>query len=121
MAKKDSNSFRALFVDRRPAIRFVGTATPLILNHRLSVQQGVFLCPGDVTLSWSENLSALAGRRQRPKVRRYLMGRDTMEEAFTALASMNVTARTLLPGIDGYAKSIAHRARQLWKIPVLGE
>jgi len=119
--KKDSESFRRLFVDRRPAIQFVGTATPRILNRRLSIQQGVFLCPGDVTRTWSQNLSALAGARQRPKIQAFVMSRDAMEEAFAALTSMNVTARSLLPGVDGYGKSIAHRARQLWKTPILGE
>lgn len=84
--KKDSQSFKKLFVDRRPALRFVGTAIPRLLNQRLSLQQGVFLCPGDVTRTWSENLSALAGPRQRPRIRPFVMGRDTMEDAFRALS-----------------------------------
>ena len=117
---KDSQSFKKLFVDRRPALRFVGTAIPEMLNQRLSLQQGVFLCPGDVTRTWYENLSALAGARHRPRIRSFVMGRDTMEDAFHALTSMNVTARSLFPGVDGYAKSVAHRTRELWKTPVLG-
>ena len=118
--RKDSPSFKKLFIDRRPALRLVGTAIPRMLNQRLSLQQGVFLCPGDVTRTWSENLSALAGARQRPRLRSFLMGRDAMEDAFRALKSMNVTARSLFPGVDGYAKSVAHRMRELWKTPVLG-
>ncbi len=119
--KKDGNSFKALFVDRKPRLRFIGTATPRMLNERLSIQQGVFLCPGDVTTRWAANLAALGSPRTRPRVKTFSMTRDTMETAFRELASMNVTARTLFPGIDGYAKSIAVRTRQLWKTPLLSQ
>lgn len=118
--KKDSKSFARLFVNRRPPLRFVGTATPELLNERLSVQQGLFLCPGDVSASWDANLAALTGRREHPRIRSFLMGRGAMGEAFEHLTRMNVTARSLLPGLDGYAKSVAHRARLLWKTPVAG-
>ena len=119
--KKDSQSFARLFVKRRPPLRFLGTATPIFLNERLSVQQGVFLCPGDVSASWYDNLAALAGASRRPRIRPFVMSRDAMEDAFRGLARMNVTARSLFPGLDGYAKSIAHRARELWETPISGD
>jgi hypothetical protein len=42
--KKSRDSFKRLFVEREPAVPFIGTANPFVLNQRLSVQQG---------LSWS--------------------------------------------------------------------
>lgn len=119
--RKDSQSFTRLFLKRRPPLRFVGTATPIFLNERLSVQQGVFLCPGDVSAPWADNLTALAGARRRPRIRSFVMSRDAIEDAFQGLARMNVTARSLFPGLEGYAKSIAHRARELWEIPIAGD
>lgn len=36
-----------------------------------------------------------------------------LDRAFSELARMNVTARSLLPGLDGYAKSLLHRFKFL--------
>lgn len=118
--KKDGASFKALFVDKQPRQQFIGTATPLMLNQRLSVQQGVFLCPGDVTKSWVFNLQQLA-RAQRLPLTSFSMSRASLETAFSELAAMNVTARSLFPGIDGYARSMSTRARHLWETPLLAE
>jgi hypothetical protein len=116
--KKDPSAFRKLFINRDggPA-KFIGTATPLILNHRLSAQQGLFLCPGDVRASWADNLAA-SSKRGQPRARSFVLEAEALEEAFEALAVMNVSARSLFPGIDGYAKSVAHRGKLLWKLPV---
>ena len=119
--KKDGTSFRQLFIDRDPPVRFVGTATPLILNQRLSVQQGVFLCAGDVSRPWMYNLRAITPSGQRPRLHRFEFNRASLKTAFSELGAVNVTARSLFPGIDGYARSIAARAYQLWKAQLLSE
>lgn len=119
--KKDGKSFKQLFVDRTPRVSFIGTATPRALNQRLSVQQGLFLCPGDVTRSWQENLDSLAEARRRPQLRAFKFPRSSIKTAFSELGAMNVTARSLFPGIDGYARSMGARAYQVWKTPVLAE
>jgi hypothetical protein len=118
--KKDGKSFKELFIDRRPRQQFIGTATPRMLNQRLTVQQGVFLCQADVTKPWAYNLRRMSGTH-RSAMTSFSMGRASMKEAFSELSAMNVTARSLFPGVDGYARSMAVRAYQLWKIPILAE
>lgn len=110
--KKTPEAFTQLFLNQHPKA-FIGTATPMILNERLSVQQGVFLCPGDVSKSWEANLKAL-GRRGAPVVQERLLLHPTeIESAFDGLKRMNITARSLFPGMDGYAESMAHQAKFL--------
>lgn len=108
--EKNSAAFTALYVDRFPPILFMGIVNPLRLNERLSVQQGVFLCPGDVRRRWRENLAVLGDTGL---IRLLVMDDGVLYDAFNQLARMNVTARSLLPGLDGYAKSLLHRFKFL--------
>lgn len=112
--KKDRTpaSFRALFVDANPKIAFVYTANPIFLNERLSVQQGLFLCPGDISQSFEANLKQL-GTLTRENARSFIFSRDMMRECFQSLNRMNVSARSSYPGLEGYAKSLKHRIPEL--------
>lgn len=76
------------------------------LNERLSVQQGVFLCPGDVTASFEDNLNAGGPSAENlvcfefatePKPRAAMLG---------ALHRMNINNASLFPGLDGFARSL---------------
>jgi hypothetical protein len=114
--RKDSAAFRELYVNRFPPILFMGVVNPLRLNERLSIQQGVFLCPGDVRRRWIENLGALGDTKQ--TIRLFVMDATVLDDAFNQLARMNVTARSLFPGLDGYAKSLLHRFKFLAELPI---
>lgn len=114
--RKDSAAFTALYVERSAPIVFIGAVNPLRLNERLSVQQGVFLCPGDVRRRWIENLDALGDTSQ--TIRRFVMDATVLDRAFHGLARMNVTARSLFPGLDGYAKSLLHRFKFLAELRI---
>jgi hypothetical protein len=115
---KQPRSFAAVYVDRRPPVRFVSPATPRQLNDRLSIQQGVFLCPADVSASWLDNLSVVDFGRDDSRARAFTLDRTLMPAAFDGLQRMNVTARSLLPGLDGYARSMNHRLKLLLGIPL---
>jgi hypothetical protein len=76
------------------------------LNERLSIQQGLFLCPGDVTTSFEDNLTAGEPSPKNlvcfeistePKARR---------EMLSALHRMNINNVSLFPGLDGFAGSL---------------
>lgn len=109
---------------------------PHRLNERMSTQQGVFLFPSNVNGSFRANLAAAVGvdealfadsaRAEVPlaefadkvlehpasyRVAKLVLSRRAHEDAIYDLANMNVTAATLFPGLEGYARSLAHHLR----------
>ncbi|MEQ1794263.1 MAG: hypothetical protein ABL970_08740 [Nitrospira sp.] len=114
--KKDSKSFTALYIKRKRPIQFIGVVNPLRLNERLSIQQGVFLCPGDIGHSWDENFKASGSIPDALKL--FVMDTTIIDPAFKDLSRMNVTSRSLCPGLDGYARSLLHRFKTLSEIPI---
>lgn len=74
---------------------------------RLSMQQGIFLMPMTFDTSFKENLASLQAYEY-PTVQKLVIPYKLREHALMHLKSMNVTAETLFPGIDGFAKSLVH-------------
>jgi FRG domain len=61
--KRNDQTFLKLYnvgAKAKPSLseRFVKSENPLQLNERLSTQQGVFLCPADVTVSFEKNCTS---------------------------------------------------------------
>jgi len=82
---------------------------PFYLDARLAIQQGVLLAPLDLSV----NLETVLQRMDSPaqvcvNVRRILIHclGGFLESALGELTRMNVTHTTLLPGIDGLARSL---------------
>jgi hypothetical protein len=101
----EKGAFSRLFLEE-PFVRFVAPVNPYRLNERLTIQKGVFLCPGDISRTFEENLQALPdwGKADNliridihPKIRKALLHR---------LNSMNMNHATLFPGLDGFAHSL---------------
>lgn len=114
--KKDPKSFTTLYVDRKRPIQFIGVVNPMCLNERLSIQQGVFLCPGDIRHSWIENFKVSGSMPDILKM--FVMDETILDTAFKHLSRMNVTSRSLCPGLDGYARSLLHRFKSISEIPI---
>jgi hypothetical protein len=87
---------------------------------RLSVQQGLFLMPGDSTKSFTENLTTTFGGFN--KTKKYLwrvkITPDTIKrkEILKKLKDMNISNEALFPGLDGFAKSVGERLAYPWKM-----
>jgi len=88
---------------------------PYYVHERLSVQQGCFLFPGDITESFVENLRALAQSDKDLKENLFQFVINKKKECRDAslqkyilddLNRMNITRTSLFPGIDGYASSL---------------
>ena len=103
---KEDNFDRILWRKARPLL-FACALNPYRLNERLTIQQGTFLCPGDISRPFEDNLAAsLAGRSDA------LMKIDVVDDAqvrrdiLQRLHRMNMNRASLFPGLAGFAESL---------------
>ena len=95
-----------VFLFHKPQ-RCVLAATPYRLNERLTVQQGVLLMPGDISVSFPDNLFAMG--KPVPLRMKIVVDETRRTEFIRQLFRMNITRATLFPGLDGYAWSLRTR------------
>jgi hypothetical protein len=107
--KRDGPAFRFVFIDAQPRIAFATPVNPYFLSERLVVQQGLFICPGDITRPLEENLLAVPNITDPTNLRRILFPRSVLRDAFDQLHKMNISHASLFPGVDGYARRLRHR------------
>jgi hypothetical protein len=124
---------------RRQPQSFVFEVQPFRLNERLAVQQGRFLCPLSVEVPFMRSLAATFGlplsafaeagieEYKAPSDKKkladevaaikVLLPPATHHDALHDLWNMNVTAATLFPGLDGFARSLHYflRIENLWE------
>jgi hypothetical protein len=93
---------KILFEDPKP---FVLTINPFKLNERLTIQKGVFMCTGDVTKSFEDNLKSFDGYKQR--VKKFRIPKRFRLEFLQKLYDINITHATLFPGLAGFARSLS--------------
>ena len=103
-------TFRAAFQSNK---KFVFPINPYRLNERLVIQQGLFLCPGDVSSSFEANLEALAQDNGGKKdfsgsLIKYTIKNDSQlrKQITQRLQRMNMNRATLFPGLDGFSQSL---------------
>jgi hypothetical protein len=109
-SRKDS-TFEPMYMNIRTRKKFAYPENPLHLNERLIIQQGVFLCTGDVSVPFVQNLTALNGCHLRENIVKLCLNLDkaTVREFAGHLRRMNVDSTALFPGVDGFARSLAER------------
>jgi len=84
---------------------FIFPLMPEFGNPRISVQQGLFLYPGNRTKNFEENLT-LSARRSDCKMVKMVLEPELRLHALEQLRLMNVTRASLFPGLDGLARSL---------------
>jgi hypothetical protein len=108
----------------------VACGEPPKMNERMAAQQGMFLLPANIQRSFTENLFGSFGHNalpppaeerlvQRaedigaagdfPLVMKLTIPSSVRSEAMRDLQFMNITAATLYPGLDGFAKLLQTR------------
>ncbi len=88
----------------------VCAVNPLRLNERLTIQQGVFLFPGDIQISFEDNLRAAGySRKSYKNLVRFMISASLRTEILEWLHPFNINYATLFPGLDGFARSFATR------------
>ena len=97
--------FRKVFMgaDHR---KFACPQNPFRLNERLTIQKGAFMCPGDVTSSFEENLRSLPGWDKRQNIVKIIIPQRFKKGILDIFDGMNISRVTLFPGLDGFAKSL---------------
>jgi FRG domain len=103
---KRGGHFRQHFLGNKK--RFVSIENPYRINKRLAIQQGTFLCPGDVSSSFVQNLKALGNSTGRAYCLRIQGGCWSSIE--DVLFRVNINSEVLFPGIDGLAGALWTRA-----------
>lgn len=88
-----------------PSLRFVSAASPAKMHERLAIQQSIFLCPGDVSATFLDNLRSMEGSAQyvRPIV---LNSGSAREEILLKLMRIGIDRSSLFPGLEGFAQSM---------------
>jgi hypothetical protein len=102
--------FRRVFLNE-PAntagFTLVAPLQPFRMNQRLVIQQGLFLCPGNIMLSFEANLLSFASDPDfSNRVHKFQIPNSLRLDALAALNKMNINQATLFPGIDGFAQSL---------------
>ena len=101
-------TFQKIFM-RDPPIDVVLPMNPFSLNERLSIQQGVFLCPGNVLNPFEDNLFGLLSQyKLKDKLKKLTFGevKGFRKDILQHLHRMNINAATLYPGLQGFAMSM---------------
>jgi FRG domain-containing protein len=96
---------RELFFEE-PFAKVAVPVSPFRQNERLRTQRATFLVPGDVRTGFMDNLLALRGHDQVDHVAKIVFPRLLRATALEQLYSMNISRRSLFPGLDGYAQSL---------------
>lgn len=102
----DEEMVQPIFMDA-PHVLMACPLNPFLMNERLRAQQGAFLIPGDVAVSFADNLEALDGSEKPSHVYRLRIPSKIKRQAMRDLFHMNVTRASLFPGLDGYAQMLA--------------
>jgi len=101
-------TFKRLFGETTAKLA-IFAVNPYRRNERLSIQQGIFLCPGRVDVPFEENFTNLLDVTNSQSVFRKLVidvDASTRNVIIRHLLGMNVYTAALFPGLEGFAKSI---------------
>ena len=88
-------------------VQMVLPLEPFRLTERLTIQQGTFLCHGDVNASFLDNLAAM--EISTDVLRQFVIPSTQRARALEELRLMNITRATLFPGLEGFAQSFRQR------------
>lgn len=87
-------------------LALVAPLRPSRLNARIASQQGLFLCPGEMNITFMENLRSLGASDLPDILFKIVFPSSWRGMILYDLHSMNIGPHTLFPGLDGFARSI---------------
>lgn len=105
-------TFKKVFLKYKPKTDgLVIAVNPYRQNERLQHQQGLFLIPLRMDISFEENLKRMALRNPKSgthPIQKFILKADAemIKTALRYFRKMNITIESLFPGLDGYARSL---------------
>jgi hypothetical protein len=96
--------FDRIFFDRDPPVDLIDSVNPMVLNDRLLVQQGVFLCGTDVKRPFHDMLDSIPGSAV--GVRCIHIEPSARPEILLKLNRAGLNRSLLFPGLQGYSESL---------------
>lgn len=113
------------------AAKLVLPVEPFHMHERMSIQQGLFLFPCDLSITFEHNLAASLrcdpaafGQPAKVAIRdfisasdphvpllRIVLPREIRNDVLDDLWNMNISAATLFPGLDGFVRSLHYHMR----------
>jgi hypothetical protein len=105
-----AGNFERYFAANRLPVLWFGE--PLEMDRRLTAQAGLFVVPGVL----DQPLEAILGGygRSDDLLQRLVLPASMRQEAMRALYRMNITYATLLPDLDGLARSVGYELEAIW-------
>ena len=115
-ATRNNSTFIPLYMTS-PYKKFVFVENPVILNDRLIIQQGTFICQGDVSTTFMDNIQNMHSFELQDSIKKISLkfNKEELYKASIELRRMNADSATFFPGIGGYAKSLNERIPFLYK------
>jgi hypothetical protein len=106
----EQSTFRTLFMRKQP-LSLVAAVNPQRLIDRQLIQQGVFLCPGDVSDTFESNLITLLSELKSEAKDNFVKIKidtslEIRKDILLRLQRMNMNNATLFPGLAGFAQSL---------------
>ncbi|MFH1382956.1 MAG: FRG domain-containing protein [Chloroflexota bacterium] len=107
--KRKDSTFKRLYLEK--SFCFVSWENPIKQHERLRLQQGVFLCPGDITKPFMENLRACYTEGKTDKIRmvKCSLQPDEIQKGLEECGKMNISRESLFPGLDGFASAMSYQ------------
>ena len=108
---RNDKTFKQLYMNLKP-FKLAFLENPLLLHMRLHRQQGLFTCPGDISVPFEENLKGMDGWQNKDAIVKLVCkieDGDQLNEALERLSRMNINRETLFHGLDGFAQSMKYR------------
>lgn len=108
---RTDTTFRELYLNNK--YTFVVWENPLKLHSRLHLQQGTFLCPGNVKKTMMDNIKDPYGMQDPSYIKKFTCSLTPLDlqECFEEFMRMDITRESLFPGLDGLGTSMRY---QIW-------
>jgi hypothetical protein len=97
----------------REIIKLVNTSVeaifplePVTMNERLTIQQALFLFPSGKRLSFEDTLKTYMREESEKYIKKLILPKSQGLNCLIDLQRMNISAATLFPGLDGFARSL---------------